>query len=486
MKQPWELDLATMSEAVASRLLLPTEILASFLQRIDAFDDTLRAFITVTKEAAQKSAARADATVNRSQSHGPLFGLPIGHKDVLCTAGTRTTAGSLRLKDWIPNRDATAVARLAQAGMINLGKLNTHEFAYGATNKVSSHGATRNPWDTSRTTGGSSGGSAAAVAAGLLPAATGTDTGGSVRAPSACCGLTGLKPTYGRISRYGVIPLSWSLDHVGIIARTVFDAAMLLEALAGPDPLDPTSANLPVPPYVEKLSGGIEGVKIGVPRRMFFSQAQDEVVDTVDAAIGTLRSLGARTVEVEIPDIEKYRAASLAIVLAEAADYHADKLRTESHLYSDEICEYIELGDHVLAKDYVRAQRYRQMLGESMRVVLNDADYLIMPTVPILAPRLDEDSCQIGQKTESVDTALLRNTEPFNLTGLPALALPCGFSHGLPVSLQIVGRPFDEAGVLRLGHAYQVSTDWHAARPDLSNLTSAGTKPFTASMRTPS
>lgn len=486
MKQPWELDLAAMSEAVGSRRLLPTEILASFVQRIEAFDDTLRAFITITKEAAQKTAAKADATVNRSQHHGSLFGLPIGHKDVLCTAGTRTTAGSMRLKDWIPDRDATAVARLARAGMISLGKLNTHEFAYGSTNKVSLHGATRNPWDTSRTTGGSSGGSAAAVASGLLPAATGTDTGGSVRTPSACCGLTGLKPTYGRVSRYGAVPLSWSLDHVGIIARTAFDASMLLEALAGYDPLDSASANLPVPPYVENLSGGIRGVRIGVPRRMFFSRARDEVVDTVDSAIGTLRSLGARTVEVEIPYIEKYRAASLAIVLAEAADYHADKLRSESHLYSDEIREYIELGDHVLAKDYVRAQRYRRMLGDCMQAVLNDADYLVMPTVPILAPRLDEDSCQVGQKTESVDTALLRNTEPFNLTGLPALALPCGFSHGLPVSMQIVGRPFDEAGVLRLGHTYQMSTDWHAARPDLSNQISAGTKPFTASKRTSS
>ncbi len=467
MSEPWTLDLAELSRALDLHQLSPVEIVESFLTRIEALNDTLNAFITVTGEDALVEARRAEKVIIKGRRKGSLHGIPVGHKDLYCTADVRTTAGSRILEEWIPKSSATVVNRLSDAGMISLGKLNTHEFAYGSTNAVSLIGATRNPWNTNFISGGSSGGSATAVAGGLLPIATGTDTGGSIRVPAGCCGLTGLKPTYGRVSRAGILPLSWSMDHAGPIGRSVLDVAMILEHMAGHDPKDITSVERCVPNYVAALKSDIRGLKVGIARRMFFDQAQEAVAGVVDQALMELESLGATLIEVDVPLVENYRAASLAIVLAEATSAHDDSHRQRAHLYSDEIRDYIDMGDHIKAKDYLRAQRYRMKLSQHMAEVLTRVDVIVTPGVALTATALGEKSFLNRNKQESVSVALLRNTEPFNLTGLPALAVPCGFINDLPVSLQIVGNAFNEQQVLNVGHAYQCITDWHKTRPEL-------------------
>lgn len=467
MSALWQLDLAGLARLLHARQASPREILQAFLARIEALDDGLNAFVTVTAERAEAEALAAERELAAGRKRGPLHGLPIGHKDLFQTAGVRTTGGSRLLADWVPEEDATVVAKLKSAGMVSLGKLNTHEFAYGPTNEISASGPTRNPWDRSRITGGSSGGSAAAVAGGLLPAASGSDTGGSVRMPAACCGLTGLKPTYGRVSRAGILPLCWSMDHAGPLTRSALDAAMILGAIAGHDPRDAASAERPVPDYVRGLTGSIQGLKIGLPRRLFYDQAQAPVVDLVEEALRELERLGASLVEVEIPLIEHSQKAALPIYLAEATAYHDDSLDDRAHLYSEQVRGFLELGDQLLAKDYLHAQRFRTLLSRHMAEVLSEVDVLATPGIALTASPIGAEAVEIRGASEPVWAALLRNTEPFDMTGLPALVVPCGFAEGLPVSLQIAGRAFDELGVLNVGHAYQGATDWHRRRPDL-------------------
>lgn len=465
MPDLWQLDLSGLSTGVAERSFSPTEIVGSFLERIGHHNDALNAYITVTAMDALAQAHLAEQEIDRELRPTALYGLPIGHKDVFKTKDIKTTAGSKVFAEWKPNENAAVVSRLETAGMICLGKLNTHEFAYGPTNENSVAGPTHNPWDLARTTGGSSGGSAAAVAGGLAPAATGSDSGGSVRIPAACCGVTGLKPTYGRVSRANMVPFSWSVDHPGVITRSVKDAALLLETIAGCDEDDASSADLTVPKYSRELVSRVKGVKIGLPRRMFFDQAQCSVVDVVEAALLKFVDLGAELVDIDIPGVEHCATASLPINLAEATAYHGDMIEEKRHLYSEKVHCYLELGNRVLAKDYLLAQRYRTYLGQCMSEVLSNVDVLMTPTIPLVAPLLGvEDYSNNGLK-EPVWGALLRNTEPFNLTGLPAVAIPCGLVDGLPVSLQIIGRAFDEQSILNLGFSFQENTDWHVRWP---------------------
>lgn len=468
MKDLTSLSVVELGKLVKAREVSPLELTSAFLERIDTLNTQLNAFVTVDREGALAAARTAEAEINGGQYRGALHGIPVAHKDLYATEAIRTTGGSQVLADNIPDRDATVVARLKQAGMINLGKTNTHEFAYGPTNEVSLFGAVNNPWNTGRISGGSSGGSGAAVAAGLVPIATGSDTGGSIRIPSACCGLTGLKPTYGRVSRAGILPLCWSMDHAGPLARSAADAALFLKATAGSDANDAASVNQPVPNYPELLSGDIRGVKIGVPRGYFYEKSQAAVNDLVEGALAVLAELGAQIIEVEIPFIEHAAAAAMAIYVAEATAYHDDTLNDHADQYSEQVRTFLELGDQLLAKDYLHAQRYRTLLGRELAELFNRIDVLVMPGTPITATPLGQQEVDINGSDDGVFGALLRNTEPFNLTGLPAVVAPCGFdTEGMPASMQVVGPAFQEAKVLNIVHAYQAVTDWHQWRPQL-------------------
>ncbi len=463
------LTVAELGDLIAGKSVSPVDVTDAFLDRISAHNDALNAFVTLNEEAAKAAAKAAEAEIMQGGVRGPLHGIPVAHKDLYATAGLKTTGGSKVLADNVPSTDATVVRRLSEAGMIMLGKTNTHEFAYGPTSEVSMFGPVANPWDTGRISGGSSGGSGAAVAGGLIPIASGSDTGGSIRIPAACCGVTGLKPTYGRVSRAGILPLCWTMDHAGPLARTAMDAALFLQHIAGFDPLDEASSHAAVPDsYAGSLTGDIRGTKIGVARRYFFDGSQEEVVKLVDDALDVLRGLGAEVIDIDIPHIETAAAAALAIYIAEATAYHDDTLGERAHLYSEQVRTFLELGDQLLAKDYLHAQRYRTLLGREMAEVFQNVDLIATPSITMTATPIGEPNVLIGGAEEAVFGAILRNTEPFNLTGLPAVVTPCGFdADGMPASLQLVGPAFTEARVLNAAHAYQQATDWHLRRPNL-------------------
>ncbi|MGD9536133.1 MAG: amidase [Alphaproteobacteria bacterium] len=463
-----ELSVAELGAAIKSKQASPVEAVKAHYERIRAVNDKVNAYVLLTEEAALAEAKAAEAEIARGNYKGPLHGIPIGQKDLIETKGVRSTAGSKVLMNHVPSEDAVVAARWREAGTIMLGKLNTHEFAYGPTNDSSAFGPARNPWNTECFSGGSSGGSGAAVALGMAAGATGTDTGGSIRIPSACCGTTGLKPTYGRAPRTGIFPLCWTMDHPGPIARSVEDCALLMQPLAGPHPRDKATADRPVPDYVASLKAGVKGVRIGVPTNYFYSAATEEVDRAVRDAVKTLEGLGATVEEVDIPDIEHAGTAALLMYLVEATAYHDDWLNEKSALFTDQVRLYLELGNYVLAKDYVQALRYRTHLGEKIADVFEKVDVLAVPTLPIPAHPIGQETTLVRGKEVSVFGSLIHNTEPFNLTGLPALVMPCGFSgKGMPISLQLVGPPFAEDRLLPIGHAYQGATDWHRKRPKL-------------------
>jgi aspartyl-tRNA(Asn)/glutamyl-tRNA(Gln) amidotransferase subunit A len=459
------LTVARAAQALRAREVSPLELTEAYLARIAELDPRVNAYITVTAERARADARRATDEIAGGRTRGPLHGIPVALKDLYETAGIRTTAGAKIHADYVPAEDCTVVRRLRDAGTVLLGKLNTHEYAYGVTTNNPHFGPTRNPWNLEHIPGGSSGGSGAAIAAGLATATTGTDTGGSIRMPAALCGVVGLKPTYGRVSKAGVFPLSYLFDHTGPLTRTVEDAALVLNAIAGYDPADPASVRTPVEDYTAALRAGVRGLRIGVPRPYFFAHLDDEVAAAVERALGELHALGAELRDVEIDGVEGGLNATFAIVLAEAQQIHADTLRTRP----------ADLGADVRAilanptpdtPSLMLALRVRDALSASMRTALEAVDVLATPTMPIVAARIGQETVRYGGIEESILMATIRCTAPFNATGLPALSLPCGFTRaGLPVGLQLVGRPFDEATVLRAGHAYEQATDWHARRP---------------------
>ncbi len=455
-----EIAYATIRELGAryrKRELSPVEVTTALLARIDTLDPLLHAFVTLTAAGALADARAAEEALRRGDER-PLLGIPVGHKDIYLTRGVRTTGGSALLADWIPEEDATCVRRWREAGTVLLGKLMTHEFAFAIQLPGHRFPPARNPWNLDHIPGGSSSGSGAALAAGLVVGATGSDTGGSIRGPAAFCGIAGLKPTYGRVSRAGVLTLSWTLDHTGPMARTVEDCAYLLRAMAGHDAADPASSRAPVDDYLAPLRRDIRGIRIGVPRAYFFEGIDPEVERAFEEALETLRRLGAEVRDVQIPSLHATHSF-LLILMAEAFAYHERDIREHPELYGDVARERILTGALVSATEYVQAQRIRAQMCRETAEVLGSVDVLATPTTVKPATPFTQ--------AQNPDFGFPRsNMPPFNLTGLPTLALPCGFSStGLPLSLQLAGRPFEEGTVLRVGHAYEHATPWHTRRP---------------------
>ena len=453
--------IAELAPHLAAREVSPVELAQSVLDRITRYDGEFNCYITVTADAALDAARQAEAAIAAGDYRGPMHGIPVAVKDLFATRGVRTTAGSLLFADWRPDYDATVVTRLADAGAVLLGKTNMHELAYGTKSDNPHFGPVRNPWDTACHPGGSSGGSAAAVAAGLAVAALGSDTGASIRQPASCCGIVGLKPTFGRVSKHGAVPLAWSMDHVGPMTQCAMDAALMLQAIAGHDPLDPTTVDRPVPDYTADIEAGIEGFRIGVARDYFFDDCDEYVLASVDDALGVLRGLGATLEDVALNRMRESRAASMLIISVEAAARFGRDVRQSPEAFSDGAREAFEMGAFYTAEHYLLAQRVRSHLSAETTRALAEFDAVVMPTQPITAGPIGDDPTGHG-------LLRWRNTEHFDLTGLPAISVPCGYSReGLPVGLQIAGKAFDEAAVLRIAHAYEGATGWRDRRPPL-------------------
>jgi aspartyl-tRNA(Asn)/glutamyl-tRNA(Gln) amidotransferase subunit A len=454
------LTLQEASELVRRKSVSPVELTNECLKRIEQFNPALNAFITVIGEEAIARARELEAEQQRGHWRGPLHGVPLALKDLFDTAGVRTTAASAIFADRVPQEDAEVVRRLKAAGAIILGKLNMHEFAYGATSVPSHYGPVHNPWKLDRIAGGSSGGSAAAVAAGLCYGALGSDTGGSIRQPSAYCGIAGLKPTYGRVSTRGVIPLSWSLDHVGPMCRTVADTALLLQPIAGYDPQDVTTVDAPVPDYTQALRAKVSALRLGLPRAIFYEKLDPEIEAAVTKATEILRKLTASAAEVELPRYE-----TLPVVPAEAYAYHTPYLAKSPELYQPSTRARIEGGARITAEAYILGRRELDRIRRAVRAVFERVDLLITPTTP-LSPATIADSAEAGVPPPGGTAISLRNTSPFDVYGLPTISVPCGFTtSGMPIGLQISGAAFAESTVLALAHAYERATEWHAHRP---------------------
>jgi len=439
----------------------PVELLDCFLERIRARDATARAYITVTEEIARDAARRAETRLGKARlgedgAAPPLTGLPYAAKDLIDVAGVLTTGGSRVLHDNRARDNAEVIDRMETGGAVLLGKANLHEFAYGATGENQVTGTATNPYDATRLAGGSSSGSAAAVGHGLAAAALGTDTGGSVRVPASLCGLVGLKPTLGRVSTRGTIPFAWSLDHIGTLTRSVGDAALLLQALAGPDPHDPGSADVAVGDYLGALDQPIDGLIVGVPERFYFERADGEILAASEAVLRALEDGGARLVSVTLPSMEHVRAVSLTVQMPEALSYHSRYLDERGALYGADFRAGLALGQCLLAEHYVRAKRFMEAYRRETNAVLREVDVLVTPASPVIAPKIGTSHVTIGGVREAAGNALTRYTTFFNMTGHPAITLPSGLhSEGLPMAVQIVGRAFDEAGILRVASAVE-------------------------------
>ncbi|MFM0057014.1 amidase [Paraburkholderia phytofirmans] len=457
-------DLTAIAADIASGEVTPTDVMDALLARIAALDPQVLAYECLNP-AARAEAEQCTGELTRGVRRGPLHGVPIAIKDNYLTAGMPTTAGSRAPGYTFANEDAAAVARLRAAGAIVIGKTRTHEFAWGTETPP-----TRNPWDPSRIPGGSSGGSGAALAARMAYGALGSDTGGSIRIPASLCGVVGLKPTFGRVSRAGIVPHSWSLDHAGPLTLSVRDAALLLNVLAGHDTRDPGSADVPVPDYTASLDGGIAGMRIGVCRNHFFGANEAEVEAQVERAIAALAALGAQVVDFELPNLKYGLGAIFAIELASSSAYHDRGLqRGATAAMADDVRTLVEIGRMVSASDYLKAEQLRACLIADFNAVFERVDVVVTPASPVTAWRRGQVTVVTGGMEESPLAASWRLTYPFNLTGLPALSLPCGFdSRGLPIGLQIAGKPFDEATILRVAASYESVHRWNAMRSPIA------------------
>ena len=478
-----ELSLAAIRRALEAGDVTAAELVGSLLGRIEAHDGKLNSFITVTGDEARAAAAESDRRRAAGEAR-PLEGVPLAHKDIFCTAGVRTSCGSRMLDNFVSPYDATVVERLKAAGAVMLGKTNMDEFAMGSSNETSYYGPVANPWDTARSPGGSSGGSAAAVAARLVPAATGTDTGGSIRQPAALTGITGLKPTYGRVSRWGMIAFASSLDQAGTLTRSAEDAALLLAAMAGFDERDSTSVDEPVPDYVAGLDRSLEGLTIGLARQFFDEGLEADNEAALRAAVAELEGLGATVREVELPSIGLSVPTYYVVAPAECSSnlsrfdgvrfgYRAEDPKDLTDLYcrsraegfGAEVKRRIMTGTYVLSAGYydayyLKAQKVRQLISDDFRRAFAEVDVIAGPTTPTPA-------FELGAKTDDPITMYLNDiyTIGANLAGLPCLSVPCGFSAGLPVGLQLIGPPFAEERLLACAHQYQGVTDWHRRTP---------------------
>jgi len=448
-------SLASLSREMGEGRLSPVEVVKALLARIE--DDETNAFISVTAERALEEASQAEREIKAGRHKGPLHGVPLALKDLIYTRDVRTTMASDFFAEHVPDRSATVARQLEDAGSVLIGKTNTHEFAYGPTGDRSFFGPTRNPHDTEKITGGSSGGSGAAVAAGLCYGALGSDTGGSIRIPAALCGVVGMKATFGRVSKAGVFPLAWSLDHVGPMTRTVEDNALMLNALAGPDPEDPYSVDLAPEDFTRDLERGAQGAAIGLPASFYFEYLDGEVAARVNEAAEVFTSLGAEIRKVEIPDLWDTLHAQRLILAAEAFAVHEERLQTDPDRFDDHGLERLLNGENLRAYRYANARQRGLRSGREFSNVLREVDVLLTPTVPIPAPDIGQRETTIDGYEESVYSALTRLTGPTNLNGLPSLSVPCGTTSGLPVGLQLIGRPLDEATIYRFGRAYELA-----------------------------
>jgi aspartyl-tRNA(Asn)/glutamyl-tRNA(Gln) amidotransferase subunit A len=460
-----------LGEVLRRRQVSAMEVVEAFVARTEALNGTLNAFITITAEHARQRAREVDTEIRAGKYRGALHGIPYAAKDVLATRGIRTSNGSKVTAEWIPDHESTVTQRLNDAGAVLIGKLNLREFATGS-GVLSGFGTVHNPWAPGYSPAGSSSGSGAAVAARMAPVTIGTDTGGSIRSPAAACGIVGLKPTYGRVSLYGVTTLSWSLDHAGPMTATVDDAALTLQVLAGRDPKDPAAASTPVPDYGAALREGLKGVRIGLPRRHFTEGVHPEIDAAFRRALEVLEMRGARVVTVDIPHADLAPAAGALIAMSEAAAFHEKRLRDSPELFDPLVRERLLTARFYPAIDYIKAQRLRTILQSQVSDAFSSCDVIAVPAYSSLTSRLEapEVARTDVRATEMKGVYRASNSYIANMTGIPALVLPCGFSAGtpaLPIGLQLYGRLFDEPMLFRVGHAYQQATDWHQRHPSI-------------------
>lgn len=456
-----QLSFATINDLakqIQKHELSPVDLTKLALERIQRLNPKLNVFVTQTADLSIKQAKQAEKEIMQGEYKGPLHGIPIVHKDLYYTKGIRTTAGSKILKDFVPDFDATVVAKLHEAGAVLLGKVQTHEFAAGMTTSSEYFGPCRNPWNTDLVPGGSSGGSAAAVAAGFAYLATGSDTGGSIRIPAACCGVVGLKPTYGRVSRHGIIEMSWSLDHSGPLTRSVLDASLCLDIMSGQDQRDRATIDLPIP-GIRHYQNSLKGVCIGLPMQHYYENLDSDVQVAMRAAIDKFRELGAEIVEVDIPSIKQIQSEAMNIMMGEMLAVHKQWLDTCPDDYGSDVRAFLESAKQLQLLDYLQSQRNRQTFINDFLNALSKVDVLLTPTTPLTAPTADnyEDALRLTNFTVQTD-----------LTGMPSLSMPCGFSPaGMPVNMQLIGRPFDEATILGIGYVYELNTDWNTRHPNM-------------------
>jgi aspartyl-tRNA(Asn)/glutamyl-tRNA(Gln) amidotransferase subunit A len=464
--EPTRWTISTVSKAIAKKELSPVEVVQACLDRIESYDKWINAFITVLPKQAMKSARRAEKEILRGRYIGPLHGIPYAAKDLFFVKGIRNTCGSKILTDFIPSYDAAVIERLSSAGAVLLGKLNMHEFANGPTSVNPHYGPVHNPWDFQRISGGSSGGSAAALVASFALLTLGTDTGGSIRIPAALCGCTGLKPTYGRISRYGAYPLAWSLDHPGPMAKTAADIALAMNVLAGYDHRDPGTSPSPVPDYVRALRGDLERIRVGVPTGFYFERLAPEVRASVKKAIKDLEELGAEVRSISIPHLKEAAIATSVIIFTEMAASLEKWHVTRSADLGDDVRARLNQGSVIPAVLYLKAQRFRRMIQEDFAAAFRKVDVIVTPQLPITAPIIGQGTVSFGKITEPVPSALTRLTRIYNLLGIPCISVCCGFSSaGMPIGLQIASKPFSEDTVLKVAHGYEAHTPWKDRRP---------------------
>ncbi len=462
------MTITELAPQIRAGKLSPVELTRQLLARIEKMQPVLNAYITVTADLALEQARRAEQEIRAGNYRGPLHGIPYAPKDLFYTKGIRTTVGTKILADFVPDYDAAVVEKLAAAGAIVMGKAGLHECAFGITSNNPHYGAIRNPWDRERIPGGSSGGSAAALGGGTCCFSLGSDTGGSIRIPAALCGLVGLKPTFGRVSRYGVFPLGHTLDHAGPFGWTVEDTALVYEAIAGYDARDTSSVAAPFALPSFAPDARLDGKKIGVPRNFYFEGLDPEIDASVRDAVATLESLGAALVDIDVPDIEEFNTIAQLILLAEAASVHHREIERRPEDFGEDVRALLQQGRFVLATDYLDAQRRRREFAAAFNRLLTQVDIIVTPTIPITAAKIGQNTVSIAGQEVNVRLATTRFMRALNLAGMPLLSLPCGFdSRGMPIGLQIIGRLFDEAGVLEIGHAFERATSWHQKRPKL-------------------
>ncbi|MDN7241640.1 amidase [Planococcus sp. N028] len=464
-------SIGELSLLLRNKHLSPVELTDAVLANVEAYNGEINAYISVEAEKARTMATVAEQEIQSGNYRGALHGIPMALKDILYFKDEKATMGSKIHEDFIAGFDATVVAKLKAAGTVFTGKLNMHEYAWGATTTNPHYGACRNPWDLKKIPGGSSGGSGAAVAANMTIASLGTDTGGSIRIPAASCGIIGLKPTHGRISKFGCFPLSWSLDHIGPMTKTVFDAALLLEMLAGYDPKDPTSLNRPTKNYSHELTEDVKGLVIGIEESYFFHNVDHRVNEAVRHALQQLEKLGARIEPVRIPSLAQAEFAELVTITTEASAIHHDNLVKQPEKFGDDVRFLLEIGELMSGVDYVQAQQIRRKLDLDFAAAFEEVDVLVTPTLPFLAPEIGSSTVDINGQSLSFLDEVIRFTGPGNLTGLPALSIPCGVHDGLPVGLQIIGPAFQEEKVLNLAFALEKLDLMQGKKPNLSHLT---------------